>query len=150
MQLTRCPVCHSRISLEQLVQDEAGRDLLTLLTRLDKSTGTVLVTYIGLFRSQSRDLANNRALKLAQDALALAPEAQLLTAMANVVESMRAKQQQGSFKPLANHNYLKRVLETATESIVIAELPSAVTTSSKHTQRAVVTGAVMNIKDTDW
>lgn len=149
MQLTRCPVCHSRISLEQLVQDEAGRDLLTLLTRLDKSTGTVLVTYIGLFRSQSRDLANNRALKLAQDTLALAAEPQLLTAMANVVESMRAKQQQGSFKPLSNHNYLKRVLET-TEAIMIEPLPQEVTASNKQTKRAAISAAVMDIADVDW
>ncbi len=149
MQLTRCPVCHSRISLEQLVQDEAGRDLLTLLTRLDKSTGTVLVTYIGLFRSQSRDLANNRALKLAQDTLALAAEPQLLTAMANVVESMRAKQQQGSFKPLSNHNYLKRVLET-TDAIMIEPLPQEVTASNKQTKRAAISAAVMDITDVDW
>ncbi|WP_420555203.1 hypothetical protein [Neptuniibacter marinus] len=149
MQLTRCPVCHSRISLEQLVQDEAGRDLLTLLTRLDKSTGTVLVTYIGLFRSQSRDLANNRALKLAQDTLALAAEPQLLTAMANVVESMRAKQQQGSFKPLSNHNYLKRVLET-TDAIMIEPLPQEVTASNKQTKRAAISAAVMDIADIDW
>lgn len=149
MHLTRCPVCHSRISLEQLVQDEAGRDLLTLLTRLDKSTGTVLVTYIGLFRSQSRDLANNRALKLAQDTLALAAEPQLLTAMANVVESMRAKQQQGSFKPLSNHNYLKRVLET-THALMIEPLPQEVTTSNKQTKRAAISAAVMDIADVDW
>jgi hypothetical protein len=149
MQLTRCPVCHSRISLEQLVQDEAGRDLLTLLTRLDKSTGTVLVTYIGLFRSKSRDLANNRALKLAQDTLALAAEPQLLTAMANVVESMRAKQQQGSFKPLSNHNYLKRVLET-TDAIMIEPLPQEVTASNKQTKRAAISAAVMDITDVDW
>lgn len=149
MQLTRCPVCHSRISLEQLVQDEAGRDLLTLLTRLDKSTGAVLVTYIGLFRSKSRDLANNRALKLAQDTLALAAEPQLLTAMANVVESMRAKQQQGSFKPLSNHNYLKRVLET-TDAIMIEPLPQEVTASNKQTKRAAISAAVMDIADVDW
>lgn len=150
MQLTRCPVCHSRISLEQLVQDESGRDLLALLAGLEKNTGTVLITYIGLFRSQSRDLANNRALKLAQEALELATEPQLLTAMANVVESMRAKQQQGSFKPLANHNYLKRVLETTSESAVIAALPASIGCRNKQDKRAAVTGAVMNIKDTDW
>ena len=26
MQLNRCPICHSRISLDALVQDEAGRE----------------------------------------------------------------------------------------------------------------------------
>ena len=32
MHLSRCPICHSRIPLEALVQDEAGRELLTLVS----------------------------------------------------------------------------------------------------------------------
>lgn len=150
MQLNRCPVCHSRIGLEQLVQDEAGRDLLALIAKQDQTTGMVLVTYIGLFRSKSRDLANDRALRLANEALELAPQAPLLTAMVQVVESMRAKQQQNNFKPLANHNYLKRVLESSSEAIVIEALPEGVNTGSKQDKRAAVTDAVMDIKDTDW
>ena len=39
MHLSRCPICHSRISLEALVQDEAGRELLALVARLDTQTG---------------------------------------------------------------------------------------------------------------
>lgn len=150
MQLNRCPVCHSRIGLEQLVQDEAGRDLLALIAKQDKLLGMVLVTYIGLFRSKSRDLANDRALRLAKETLELAPEASLLTATAQVVESMRAKQQQGNFKPLVNHNYLKRVLEDSSETVVIEALPAGVETNSKKDKRAEVTGAVMDIRDTDW
>ncbi|MGI1669981.1 MAG: hypothetical protein K6L74_06595 [Neptuniibacter sp.] len=150
MQLNRCPVCHSRIGLEQLVQDEAGRDLLALIAKQDQTTGMVLVTYIGLFRSKSRDLANDRALRLANEALELAPQAPLLTAMAQVVESMRAKQQQGSFKPLANHNYLKRVLESSSEAIVIDALPVGVSTSDKKGKRAAISAEVMDITNTDW
>ena len=71
MRLTRCPICHGRISLEALVQDEAGRELLALVARLDTQTGAALVSYLGLFRSASRDLANERALKLARETLAL-------------------------------------------------------------------------------
>lgn len=150
MQLNRCPVCHSRIGLEQLVQDEAGRELLTLIAKQDQMIGMVLVTYIGLFRSKSRDLANDRALRLAGEALELAPKEQLLTAMVQVVESMRAKQQQGSFKPLANHNYLKRVLEGSDFGETIAALPSGVVVNDKQAKRAAITGQVMNIGDTDW
>lgn len=149
MQLTRCPVCHSRIGLEQLVQDEAGRELLSLIAKLEKNTGMVLVTYIGLFRSASRDLANDRALRLANEALELAPQQQLLPALAQVVESMRSKQQVGGFKPLSNHNYLKRVLESSDTSVIEA-LPSNVASGSKQQRRAAVTGAVMDIQDTDW
>ena len=68
MQLSRCPICHSRISLEALVQDEAGRELMALVAKLDTQTGAALVSYLGLFRSVSRDLANERALKLAREA----------------------------------------------------------------------------------
>lgn len=149
MQLTRCPVCHSRIHLEALVQDHAGRDLLALLARLEKNTGTALVTYLGLFRSPRRDLANDRALRLAQEVLELSSGQPLLTALTQTVESMRSKQQQGEFKPLANHNYLKRVLQGQGETVEpIPQLPGAPTTRQQ--TRAVVSNAIMDIKDTDW
>ena len=108
MQLNRCPVCHTRISLDALAQDEAGRELLGLLAKLDGDTGTALVGYLGLFRSQSRDLANDRALRLGKEALALSESLPaLVQAMRQTVEQIQAK----GGKPLTNHNYLKRVLE---------------------------------------
>ena len=108
MQLNRCPVCHTRISLDALAQDEAGRELLGLLAKLDGDTGTALVGYLGLFRSQSRDLANDRALRLGKEALALSESLPaLVQAMHQTVEQIQAK----GGKPLTNHNYLKRVLE---------------------------------------
>ncbi|SEQ24235.1 hypothetical protein SAMN03080615_00863 [Amphritea atlantica] len=149
MQLTRCPICHSRLSLESLVQDEAGRDLLALLARLEKNTGTALVTYIGLFRSPSRDLANDRALRLANEALELAEPNVLTAALVHTVESMRAKQQLGHFKPLSNHNYLRRVLESG-QGADIPALPAGLATTNRRSARAVVSSAIMDIKDTDW
>ena len=110
MQLGRCPVCHSRISLEQLCQDAAGRELLALLAKCDTITGTALVSYLGLFRSPSRDLANDRALKLAQETLALEAVQWLTPALAETVEALKAKRAAGETKPLANHNYLRQVL----------------------------------------
>ena len=77
MHLSRCPICHSRISLEALVQDEAGRELMALVAKLDTQTGAALVSYLGLFRSASRDLANERALKLAREALNLSDTTRL-------------------------------------------------------------------------
>ena len=112
MQFNRCPVCHSRISLEQLCQDEAGRELLALLAKLDSLSGTAVVSYIGLFRSAKRDLTNDRALKLTQETLALAEPNWLIPALQETVESIRVKRQQGQVQPLTNHNYLKRVLST--------------------------------------
>ena len=112
MRLTRCPICHSRISLEALVQDEAGRELLALVARLDTETGAALVSYLGLFRPASRDLANERALRLAGETLALvlaADTARLAIALSETVEALRGKQPR---RPLKNHNYLRRVLES--------------------------------------
>lgn len=116
MQLNRCPVCHSRIGLEQLVQDDAGRELLALLAAHDADTATALVGYLGLFRSGSRDLAMDRALRLAKEALALAEPDWLTPALQDTVESIRAKRQSTDAKSLTNHNYLKRVLESIISS----------------------------------
>lgn len=107
MQLNRCPICHTRISLDALAQDEAGRELLGLLAKLDGDTGAALVGYLGLFRSQSRDLANDRALRLAKESLALSESLPALTeAMRITVEQIRAK----GGDPLSKHNYLIKVL----------------------------------------
>ncbi len=92
MQLARCPVCHSRIGLEALVQDEAGRELLALLSSLDTLTGSTLVSYLGLFRAATRDLANERALRLAKEALALSDATRLSIALSKTVETLRDKQ----------------------------------------------------------
>lgn len=118
MHLGRCPVCHSRLQLEALVQDEAGRKLLALVTRLNTQTGAALVSYLGLFRSPRRDLANERALRLANEALGLVPApvssdrpdtARLALALSATVEALRDKQPR---RPLKNHNYLRRVLDS--------------------------------------
>ncbi|MCF6265248.1 MAG: hypothetical protein L3J57_01730 [Desulfuromusa sp.] len=110
----RCPVCHSSNSLDAYAADEAGRELLGVLA----ATGPLFrpfVQYLGLFRSAQRDLSHARALKLAKEVLAIPADPQALaTAMQETVESIRAKQQTGETRPLKNHNYLKRVLESVT------------------------------------
>lgn len=118
MQLTRCPVCHSRINLEALVQDASGRDLLALLADLDTLTGSALISYLGLFRPAARDLANDRALRLAREVLDLSHNtARIAIALSETVELLRAKHPR---KPLTGHNYLKRVLESVEARPVIA------------------------------
>lgn len=153
MQLTRCPVCHSRLHLDALVQDEAGRELMAMVAKLDRSAAGALVSYLSLFRSNKRDLANDRALRIANEALELAPLNALTPAMAHTVEQMRAKQMAGGFKPLTNHNYLKRVLESRGPEAVdgdIQALPEGVSTGSKADRRAMVSRHTMNIHDIDW
>jgi len=112
MQLCRCPLCHARINLDALCQDEAGRELLGLLAGLDTLAGNALVGYLGLFRPATRDLSNDRALRLAREALSLGETNAVATAMAETVQAMRAKQDEGEFRPLTNHRYLHRVLES--------------------------------------
>ncbi|MDY0212576.1 MAG: hypothetical protein RBR06_06185 [Desulfuromonadaceae bacterium] len=108
----RCPVCHSTNSLEAYAADAAGRELLATLA----ASGALfkpLSHYLGLFRSKSRDLSHARALKLATEVLALPADPQALSAaLAETVEAMHAKRHQGDDRPLSNHNYLLRVLET--------------------------------------
>ncbi len=112
MQLSRCPTCHARINLDSLCQDEAGRELLGILAGLDTLAGSALIGYLGLFRPATRDLSNDRALRLAREAMALGDMPLLIAAMAETVQAMRAKQDEGGFKPLTNHRYLQRVLES--------------------------------------
>ena len=105
-----CPACHAQFSIELLTQDAAARELLGMRATMPPS----LLSYLTLFRSEKRALSFDRALKLAKEALQLTPDlAQLDAAMASTVESIRAKREEGGeAKPLKNHNYLKRVLES--------------------------------------
>ena len=129
MHLSRCPICHSRVSLEALVQDEAGRELLSLVAKLDTQTGAALVSYLGLFRSPSRDLANERALRLAREILGITPDtARLAIALSETVEAIRGKQPR---QPLKNHNYLFKVLDSVCARPMIKTEQGAVAPKSK-------------------
>lgn len=112
MNIGRCPVCHSRMGVEQVCQDEAGRELIATLANLDTLTANALIAYVGLFRPASRDLANDRALKLVRETLQIEAIQWLTPALQETIESLREKRTKGETKPLANHNYLKRVLES--------------------------------------
>lgn len=125
MMLGRCPVCHSHISLESVCQDEAGRELLALLATLPGDASRALVQYLGLFRPEKRDLSNDRALRLAREAMALCADyLRLSAAMSETVEAIRGKcGAKSGAAPMKNHNYLRRVLEGMPESggaIVVA------------------------------
>ena len=70
-----------------------------------------------MFRAATRDLANERALQLAREALSLSDTTRLSIALSETVEALRGKQ---PHKPLTNHNYLKRVLESVEVRPVVA------------------------------
>ncbi|GAB4173815.1 MAG: hypothetical protein Fur0039_15430 [Rhodocyclaceae bacterium] len=109
----RCPVCHAEAALEAWAEDDAAREMMGLLAGLDATLGRALAAYLGLFRSKSRALAWERAVRLAREVLALGvDEAVLAQALSDTVEAMRVKREAGDIRPLENHNYLKRVAET--------------------------------------
>jgi len=111
MQLGRCPVCHHRIDIQSILQDEAGSKLLGLLARQPKDVAEPLIQYLALFRPAKTDLTNMRALKLAQEVLAMGGP--LATALDKTVASiMKQRAGQSLVKPLANHKYLQQVLDT--------------------------------------
>lgn len=108
MKLGRCPTCHGHLDLVAMMEDDAERELLALISKLPPKITRALLPYLTLFRAPTRDLALSRTLTLAQEALALTRDQDTLAAaMLETVESIRNK---GSSKPLKNHNYLKQVL----------------------------------------
>jgi len=123
----RCPVCHAEAALEAWAEDEAARELMGLLSGLEAEVGRPLVHYLGLFRGSRRALSWDRALRLAREALAVhADGAVLAAALTETVEAMRQKRETGDVRPLENHNYLKRVVQTvALRAGADAVLPTA-------------------------
>lgn len=115
MQLN-CPCCHARFPLEAALQDDAAREVNGLLVTLQPALVRPLISYIGLFRAAGRQLAWERALRLMQETVNLAPRhvPALEAALVETVATMDDKRAQAGWKPLTNHNYLKRVLESTT------------------------------------
>jgi hypothetical protein len=106
--ILHCPYCHASFPLEALIQDQAGRELMALLATKGSPS---LLSYLTLFRTPSRSLAWDRSLKLCKEVLELELDpARLEVALVESVEALRSKRDQGTVKPLKNHNYLKAVL----------------------------------------
>ena len=73
MKLSRCPVCHSNLHLDALTNDEAAKEILSMLAPMDGGFARALVAYIALFRPAKSDLSFSRALKLSKEVLQLSP-----------------------------------------------------------------------------
>lgn len=115
MQLN-CPCCHARFPFEAALQDDAAREVNGLLVAMQPQLLRPLISYIGLFRAAGRQLAWDRAARLMVETVNLAPfdVPALAAALVETVAAMDEKRAQAGWKPLANHNYLKRVLESTT------------------------------------
>ncbi|MDD2319155.1 MAG: hypothetical protein PHO83_03795 [Geobacteraceae bacterium] len=146
-----CPCCHSTFTIEALTQDEAARELLAMRTIMLPS----LLPYLTLFRSAKRALAFDRALKLAKEVMALDNEpARLEAALANAVESLRQKRDNGLVKPLKDHRYLKAVLDnTRIEDAGTRSednLSSCVQAPKQRSKRADALAALNAWAEGDW
>ena len=113
MKLCRCPICHSDLTLEALVEDDAGRELLKVITELTAGCGRPMVAYLGLFKPAKSTLSNSRALRILQSVLEIYPCSNVLAkALSDTVEQVRRnRRESGRVEPLTNHNYLKKVYE---------------------------------------
>ena len=95
MKLCRCPVCHSDINLDQLLEDDAGRELLRIITELKYGVARPLVSYIALFRPEKSTLSNTRAVKLMRDVLDQFPPSQLLAhSLSETVSAVQKKRRE--------------------------------------------------------
>jgi len=129
MKLGRCPICRTHLHLDALISDDAGRSLLAQLSQLDKRLGMAVVSYISLFRPEKTDLNNARAAKLITETVELHKNpACLAKALGETVQALHAKRQQQlgygqTPKPLANHNYLKQVLNSISGEFTASSTP---------------------------
>ncbi|MGE4545818.1 MAG: hypothetical protein AB7D06_17135 [Pedobacter sp.] len=121
MNLT-CPCCHAKYPLEAALDGEAAGELQLILAQAGP-LARPLIAYLGLFRSRTRALSFDRAVRLAGEALALtADRQQLAVALAETIEALRAKRDQGQVEPLTGHGYLKKVLKTVGASLASAQI----------------------------
>lgn len=124
MQLT-CPCCHARYPIDAAVQDEDARELLALSSGA-ADLWPLIVVYLAFFRPAKTALAWSRAKRLAKQTLELSADTRALAAaLQEATDALAEKRAQGGWKPLSNHNYLKRVLESVEARLGAGAAPCA-------------------------
>lgn len=114
MELT-CPCCKAHIPLEAALEDEHGRELVGMLAAMQPQLALPLVHYLGFFRPAKQQLGWGRALRLAREVVMLLPTPvdALVAGLEEANRALDEKRRQPAWKPLGNHNYLRRCLEGA-------------------------------------
>ncbi len=114
MQIT-CPTCHASFPLEAALKDDAGRELIALFAGQRPELALPLMHYLGFFRPAKQQLGWGRALRLARETVALmsCPVDLFITGLEEANRALDDKRAAGGWKPLGNHNYLRRCLEGA-------------------------------------
>lgn len=136
MKLCRCPICHSDLHLEALIEDEAGRELLGRISQLTHGVAKPLVAYLGLFKPMKSNLSNSRALKILTDVLGLYECSRLLAhSLSETVQAVRKKRHNGqNYEPLTNHNYLKSVYETQKINFSTSSAPKSQSNEERYAE----------------
>lgn len=136
MKLCRCPICHSDLHLEALIEDEAGRELLGRISQLTHGVAKPLVAYLGLFKPMKSNLSNSRALKILTDVLGLYECSRLLAhSLSETVQAVRKKRLNGqNYEPLTNHNYLKSVYETQKINFSTSSAPKSQSNAERYAE----------------
>ncbi|MCR9669564.1 hypothetical protein [Vibrio parahaemolyticus] len=114
MKLTRCPICHTNLHLDALIQDQSGKELLGEVASLPDFVARPMLAYLSLFRPAKSDLSLSRTLRLLREVTEeYKADHVLASALVECVGKLREKRAQyNDTKPLANHNYLKQVYKT--------------------------------------
>lgn len=147
MQLT-CPCCHAHVPLEAALQDEAGREMMGLMAAMPTELSRPLVHYLAYFRPAKQQLGWGRALRMTREVLALCvDQAALASALLEAARSLDDKRAAPGWRPLGNHNYLKRCIEsTQDRHLVAASEPGQAGRASPATPRSKAGGALVALE----
>lgn len=145
MQLT-CPCCHAAFPLEAALQNRDGRQVMAMLAGMQPQLALPLMHYIGYFRPAKQQLGWGRALRLMGEVVALLPTPvdTLVQGLTEAARGLDDKRAQPGWRPLGNHNYLRRCLDTAQAQagpavgLATASPPAAATAPRSQAGRALV------------
>jgi hypothetical protein len=118
IKLTPCPHCNAPLDLLTQIEQQDIRDTMSAL--LNHPAAGPIIAYLGMFKPRKQFLRSSRAKALLDDLLPIIdpyPSSIQIAALTRTVESLDAKRQSPTWKPLQNHHYLMRVLEDANHSI---------------------------------
>ena len=115
MQLT-CPACGAKHSLEAAINDKAARQVMVLFGRLPPSVAAVMPEYLALFRPAKTGLRWSRVVTVLDELVPMIEQgfkvagARCRPAADHWRQAIHDVAQRDLVRPLANHNYLRRVV----------------------------------------
>jgi hypothetical protein len=131
MRLGRCPTCHAHLDLASMVEDEAGRELMSELAKLPTRLAGSLLSYLCLFRPEKQDLRNSRSLGLLRETLSLCSDHYLLgAAVEQTSQQLQQQRLRGAWRPLTSHGYLRQVMAGIAERAGQEVMPATTNTTS--------------------